>query len=287
MQRFENNLAQVEVKLQQMNLDPDQLEIHRANELFNIENDFQRQINALLVDALKPQADALVADFKAARGDPKKEEAFVQKAVVMIDDTDGVSITYTGMVPLFHQAQNELLTSLFESFLLAFLLIWVLMIIWFRSISAGLLTMLPNVFPAAIIFGFMGWTGRIVDIGSMMTASVAMGIAVDDTVHYLTWFRRGLSEGKSRIDALLHAYRRCAIAMAQTTMIAGFGIVVFALSPFQPVAQFGLLMFVLLIAALVGDLVFLPAMLAGPAGRLFQPKEKAETVAEAETQPVA
>ncbi len=287
MQSFESNLATVEEKLQQMNVAPDQLEAHRANELFNIENVFQRQINALLVDALKPKADELVAQFKAARGDLQKEAAFVKKAVAMIDDTDGVSITYTGMVPLFHEAQNELLTSLFESFLLAFVLIWVLMIIWFRSVSAGFVTMLPNIFPAAIIFGFMGWTGRIVDIGSMMTASVAMGIAVDDTVHYLTWFRRGLSEGKPRIDALLHAYRRCAIAMTQTTMIAGFGIVVFWLSPFQPVSQFGLLMFVLLIAALVGDLVFLPAMLAGPAGRLFQPKDKAESIAAAETQPVA
>ncbi|MEK6249617.1 MAG: hypothetical protein N2C12_15650, partial [Planctomycetales bacterium] len=59
------------------------------------------------------------------------------------------------------------------------------------------------------------------------------------------------------------------VAMTQTTMIAGFGLIVFWLSSFQPVSQFGLLMFLLLASALVGDLVFLPALLAGPAGKLF------------------
>jgi len=188
------------------------------------------------------------------------------------DDTLGVDLEYTGMVPLFHIAQRELLNGLFKSFIVAFLLIAIMMVIWFRNLSSGLVTMLPNVFPAAVIFGWMGWTDRIVDIGSMMTASVAMGIAVDDTVHFLTWFRRGISARMSRTDAVLYSYQRCALAMTQTTLIAGFGLVVFSLSSFQPVSQFGLLMFLLLIAALVGDLVFLPSLLASPVGKLFQPK---------------
>ena len=138
--------------------------------------------------------------------------------------------------------------------------------------------MLPNVFPAAVIFGWMGWTDRIVDIGSMMTASVAMGIAVDDTVHFLTWFRRGNAAGMSRAEAVLYSYRRCALAMTQTTLIAGLGLVIFSLSSFQPVAQFGLLMFLLLLAALVGDLIFLPSLLASSAGKLFEAKSKPSEV---------
>ncbi|NIP87300.1 MAG: MMPL family transporter [Planctomycetales bacterium] len=202
------------------------------------------------------------------------------------DDTTGVDVIYTGMVPLFYEAQNELLRGLFNSFMLAFLLIAVVMIGWFRSLRAGLVTMFPNVFPAAVIFGYMGWRGLIVDIGSMMTASVAMGIAVDDTVHYLTWFRRGLQNGLSRREALIDAYRRCAQAMTQTTMIAGLSLLVFVFSSFQPVSQFGLLMFVLLVAALVGDLIFLPALLASGAGKLFEPKPAAPAPHPVE-QPVA
>ena len=203
-----------------------------------------------------------------------------------VDDTVGVDVIYTGMVPLFHEAQRELLDGLFKSFLIAFALIAGVMMVWFKSPSAGLITMLPNVFPAAVIFGWMGWTNRIVDIGSMMTASVAMGIAVDDTVHFLTWFRRGLQQNMSQREALMHAYHRCALAMTQTTMIAGLGLVVFSMSTFQPVSQFGLLMFVLLAAALLGDLIFLPALLASPVGKLFRPKPEAEPVV-SEPQPVA
>lgn len=191
---------------------------------------------------------------------------------VLKDPTVGVKTEVTGMVPLFFAAQRELLDSLIESFGTAFLLIAILMIVLLRSFRAGMISMLPNVFPVVVIFGAMGWSGRFVDIGSMMTASVAMGIAVDDTVHFLTWFRRGMHEGMTRHEAVTNAYRRCALAMTQTTAIAGLSLLVFGLSPFQPVSQFGILMFVLLIGALIGDLIFLPALLAGPAGRLFEEK---------------
>ena len=201
----------------------------------------------------------------------KKKFDNIMRAVA--NDALGVNVEYTGMVPLFHIAQRELLNGLFKSFVLAFLLIAVMMVIWFRNFASGLVSMLPNVFPAAVIFGWMGWTDRIVDIGSMMTASVAMGIAVDDTVHFLTWFRRGIASQMSRTEAVLYSYRRCALAMTQTTLIAGLGLVVFSLSSFQPVSQFGLLMFLLLLAALVGDLLFLPSLLASPAGKLFQAKK--------------
>lgn len=144
-----------------------------------------------------------------------------------------------------------------------------------RSVSAGLLAMIPNIFPAVLVFGAMGWMGRLVDVGAMMTASVALGIAVDDTLHFLTWFGRGLRQGQTRQQAIVHAYRRCAPAMTQTTLVAGLGLLVFALSSFQPVSQFGLLMFILLAAALIGDLVLLPAMLATRLGNYFVPNSRA------------
>ena len=151
-------------------------------------------------------------------------------------------------------------------------MITVVMLVLLRNIFAGLLVMLPNLFPALVTFGTMGWTASLVDVGAMMTASVALGIAVDDTLHFLTWFRRALYRGQSRREAIIEAYRRCAPAMIQTTLIAGLGLLVFYLSSFQPVYQFGLLMFILLVAALVGDLVLLPAMLATRLGKCFERK---------------
>ncbi len=182
---------------------------------------------------------------------------------------EGVEAVYTGVVPLVYKTQNELMEGLFESLALAFVLIAVVMVLVLRNPAAGLLAMVPNLFPVVVIFGTMGWLGILVDIGSMMTASVALGVAVDDTIHYLTWYRRGLDQGRDRKGAAMMAYERCASAMTQTTLIAGLGLAVFAFSSFTPTQRFGTLMLALLFAALVGDLVFLPSLLCGPIGRFF------------------
>jgi len=131
--------------------------------------------------------------------------------------------------------------------------------------------MIPNVFPIFVTFGALGWLNVKVDIGIMMTASVALGVAVDDTIHYLTWFRRGIAQGLSRRAAAMAAYERCSVAMFQTTLIGGLGLAVFATSTFTPTQQFGYLMIAMLAVALVGDLLLLPAILVGPLGNFFGP----------------
>jgi uncharacterized protein len=149
------------------------------------------------------------------------------------------------------------------------------MIVMLRAVGGGLVSMLPNAFPALLVFGAMGWSGRLLDIGSMMTASVALGIAVDDTIHFLSWFRRGLQAGLSRVESIRHAYHHCATAMIQTTLICGIGMAAFALSSFMPTARFAGLMITLLSAALLGDLILLPALLAGPLGRCSERRRPA------------
>lgn len=183
---------------------------------------------------------------------------------------DGVGSTYTGVIPLIYKAQRQLFNDLVRSFFLAFGVIALVMIVALRSPTAGMLSMAPNLFPAVVVFGFMGWRGVLIEIGSVMTASAALGIAVDDTFHFLTWFCRATAGGKSRKEALRIAYGRCAPAMTTTTLICSCGLAVFALSNFMPIVHFAWMMVSLLAAALVGDLVFLPAMLAGPMGKVFQ-----------------
>jgi predicted RND superfamily exporter protein len=167
------------------------------------------------------------------------------------------------------RVQEVLLRDLFTSFLSAFGLVAIVTILVLRSITAGLLVMLPNLFPAVIVFGGMGWLQISVDIGAMMTASVALGIAIDDTFHFLSWFRRSVNNGLSAVAAVRVAYRRCARAMTQTTLICGLGMAVFGFSGFLPTQRFACLMLTLLVAALIGDLVFLPALLCGITRRVF------------------
>ena len=194
------------------------------------------------------------------------------KAVEKKADPSPVSAVYTGMVPVVYKTQHELIAGLVDSLASAFLLIALTMAFILKSPTAGFFAMLPNVFPVLVVFGFMGRMGILVDVGTMMTASVAMGIAVDNTIHYLTWFRVAIDQGFKPRDAALEAYQRCATAMSETTLIGGIGLAAFAFSTFTPTQMFGVMMLAMLSVSLFGDLIFLPSILTGPAGRFFLPK---------------
>jgi predicted RND superfamily exporter protein len=134
--------------------------------------------------------------------------------------------------------------------------------------------MLPNVFPPLIVFGAMGWWNVTVDFGSMMTISTALGISVDNELHFFAWFRSFLRQGLSRSEALLRTYRCCGDAMEHTAIICGLGVLMYVFSPFVPVARFGWIMFLLILIAMAGDMVLLPALLASPIGRVFGASKK-------------
>ena len=172
----------------------------------------------------------------------------------------------TGMVPIFLRTQQAVLESLIVSFALAFAMIAVMMMFVLKDVISGLLTMLPNLWPVGAVFGAISWGGLDVDIGTMITASVALGVAVDGTLHFLTWFREGIAEGKSRRDSIALAMGHCAPAMWQTSMAVGLGMFMLSFADLLLVSRFGWLMAVLIASALIADLVLLPAMLAGTLG---------------------
>lgn len=180
-----------------------------------------------------------------------------------------VSLVVTGAIPLVFKAQQQLLKDLIDSFIMAFVLISVTMIILLRSIPAGMIAMIPNILPSVVIFGLLALLEIKIDIGSMMTASVALGITVDGTLHFLTWFRRGIAEGMKRKNAVIFAYTHCASAMLQTAFICSFTFLVFAFSNFVPVARFAWMLCTLLTAAVTADLFLTPALLTSPLGRFF------------------
>ncbi len=182
-----------------------------------------------------------------------------------------LSAVYTGVVPIVYKAQRELLKSLIDSTLWSFLTITPLMMLVSRSIRAGAVAMLPNVLPVICIFGAMGWLNIAIDIGSMMSASIALGVAVDDTIHFLSWFREDLLKLRDRHKAIIAAYKRCAIPTLQAALISGLGLSVFAFSTFTPTQRFGWLMLTILIAGVISELVMLPALIASPLGKVFEP----------------
>lgn len=189
-----------------------------------------------------------------------------------------VSTVFTGGIPLFYHAQHQILADLENSFITAFIFISLVLILVLRSIPAGLVAMIPNVFPPLVVFGAMGWMGLPIEIGSVMTASVALGIAVDDTLHFLTWYRRAIDQNRSRLAAIRHAFEHCAKPMIDSSLICGFGVAAFMFADFMPTVRFSRLLFILLMAALVGDLFLLPALLAGPFGSWFYRRRRKTAV---------
>lgn len=190
--------------------------------------------------------------------------------VVSRADAEGVTVRTTGVLPIVYQAQNSLLGGMMFGYSTDLLLLGVAMIAVVRSFSAGLLLLLPSVVPAVLVFGAMGWTGIVADMGAVMPPAVALGVTVDDVMHFLLRYRDGLRAGLTRRDAVMEAYHHCGRAMYQSWAILGLGILVFALSPFVPTQRFGYVMAALLTIGLIGNLFFLPALLCGPLGELWQ-----------------
>ncbi|MEI6239324.1 MAG: MMPL family transporter [Planctomycetia bacterium] len=195
----------------------------------------------------------------------------------------GVTVDYAGVVPLVNAIQKTLLNDLFSSFLSACVVITAVMMLVERGVLAGLVAMIPNVFPMILLFGLLGWSRLPLDIGSVMTASIALGMAVDGTFHFLTFFHRGLAEASAagqptdrtaRVAAVHAAFRHSAAALTESAIVCGLGILVFAGSSFAPSRRFAWMLSLLVAAALVGDLVVLPALLVGPWGRFFKPASR-------------
>lgn len=175
---------------------------------------------------------------------------------------DDPRVVLTGIAPLLRRAQNQIFNGFWESFSMAFLIITAIMVVSLRSIKAGLIAMVPNLTPICIVFGILGWCQFPIDIGIMMTASIALGIAVDGTFHFLVryqeQYRMTHNSAQSSRDSLLITGEPIFTA----AVITGAGMMALTLSNFSPTARFGYMMTSLLIAALVGDLILLPCLLA-------------------------
>jgi hypothetical protein len=226
-----------------------------------------------VVDPIVAEAQAKVESRRAIATDQPDEKIAPLKPAV--------SATYTGLVPLVYKAQNSLLDGLVTGFITDLILIVIAIIIAMRGLTAGLILAIPSVFPPIVTFGMMGWMGIVIDIGTVMTPSVALGVSVDDIVHFMLRYRRALATGLDRKAAVMDAYHHCGRAMYQSWGVIGLGLSVFALSPFTPTQRFGCMMIALLTTTLMANLLLLPALLAGPLGRLFALGVKVQKPAEA------
>ena len=174
---------------------------------------------------------------------------------------DGLTAEVTGTAFLALRTNNYLVYNLLASFLVALIIITLLMIILFRSIKMALISILPNIIPMMIMAAVLGFFQIPLRPATAMTFAVAFGIAVDDTLHYLIRYRMELSKQHYR-QANDAALLGTGIAMMSTTAILSSGFLILTLSEFTPTIEFGMLSVITIVAALIGDLTFLPALLS-------------------------
>jgi len=176
-------------------------------------------------------------------------------------DLAGSPIHFTGLTPLLKSAQQEIFDGFWKSFAAACLTISLVMILSLRSLLAGLIAMIPNIAPIALVFGGVGFLGMPVDIGMMMTGSIALGISVDCTFHFLVHYRSAYNAGCSSAEACRRALIHSGEPMLESTLICSLGMLALCLSSFVPTARFGALMAGQMLVSLLGELVLLPALL--------------------------
>ena len=148
------------------------------------------------------------------------------------------------------------------------------MILSLRSIVAGVIAMIPNIIPIWLVFGGVGFLGMPVDIGMMMTGSIALGISVDCTFHFLVKYQAAYKNGATSTEAVLQSLEHSGEPMLDSTLISALGMLALCFSSFAPTARFGCLMAAQMSASLLGELVLLPAMLSCRPGRRVSVKQQ-------------
>jgi predicted RND superfamily exporter protein len=173
----------------------------------------------------------------------------------------GYPIVCTGIAPLIERAQHDIFDGFWKSVFSAFILITAVMMISLRSPLAATVAMVPNVTPILLVFGTLGWFGIPTDIGTMMTGSIALGIAVDGTFHFLTRYREVFEATRDTRAATRDALITTGPPIVQATLITSLGMLALGMSNFGPTFRFGILMAASLAVALIGDLILLPCLL--------------------------
>ncbi len=167
----------------------------------------------------------------------------------------------TGIVPLLVEMQERLLESQIRSILLAFLLIGPVIALLLRSVRYAGISLAPNLTPILLALGTMAWFDVALDPATVMIAGIALGIGVDDTIHFLTRYvtlrREGMALGPA-VDSGLQTVGR---AMVRTSVITALGFFVLCFAEFLPLLYFGLFTAIAMLAALFASLVILPALL--------------------------
>lgn len=204
---------------------------------------------------------AKVADLGTEEMNKLVYNEILPKAKEIFEGTD-FEVKATGTTLLFLKGNKFLIDGLKESLLVAIIVISILMSILFRSIKMVLISLIPNMIPLLLTVGIMGLFSIPLKPSTALIFSIAFGIAVDDTIHFLSKYRQDLKIYNGNVlKAVTRALQEAGVSMIYTSIVLFFGFVIFAFSNFGGTVALGILTSITLLFAMVTNLTILPALL--------------------------
>jgi hypothetical protein len=175
--------------------------------------------------------------------------------------TGDSKVQTTGTTYSLVSVVSKLISDMVKSFGVAVFTITILMIILLGDLKLGLVAMIPNLLPIALVLGFMGFASVYIDLSNLLIASIIIGIAVDDTIHYLFQFQARHRAGDDVEAAIQHSLDHAGRALASTSVILAMGFSVFMASELVSIQRFGSLIAITCVGALIIDILITPAVL--------------------------
>lgn len=228
--------------------------------LFSLSDDGRKELENIVTTDFA-QGRISVSMEKMTSREKVETGKLIEKLAKETFSGTGLTVTMTGSYYLYSLLYEYLVQSQLSSFGGAFLLVIGVLFIVFKSLTYGTFTILPNVVPIVWIIGIMGWLGISLNTGTVMIASVVLGITVDDTIHFLSRFRKELQDNRGRFhDSLIKdTFRFAGQAVILTSVVNSAGFLIFLFSGFRPTKEFGGLVALTLFVSLIGDLFILPS----------------------------
>jgi hypothetical protein len=180
----------------------------------------------------------------------------------VIFEGSGLTVTVTGSGRLFATLDHYLVVSQLSSFGTAFLTVFAVIFLVFRSASFGLLGIVANAFPVVVVMGVMGWLGISLNVATVMVASIALGIVDDDTIHFIGRYRREIAHGLGTLESVEVASMHEGRAALTTTIINTLSYSVLMMSEYRPSAWFGSLLAATMALAFITEIFLVPATIA-------------------------
>ena len=171
----------------------------------------------------------------------------------------GITPTVTGSARLFAQLDHYLVSSQVTSFFTAFVTVFAVIFVVFRSFRFGALAIAPNVFPVIVVLGVMGWMNISMNVATVMLASIALGIVDDDTIHFISRYRREVAAGADTDSAIAYATMHEGRASLTTALVNSCAFAVLLFSEYRPSAWFGGLLALTMAVAFLAEVFILPA----------------------------